>query len=275
MKDYYTLDGYKYCFTVPSGMLIARNNKCIFITGNSDVETIFQPLINKYTPEEISKSIIVIDEIDKKARKSGPNTSLTRDVSGEGVMYALLKLIEGNYVDVPLTGMRKHPHGDKITIDTSNILFILSGAFGGLSQIISDRLGKNEVGFRDEIKISKSIKEVELLKHVEQDDLIQFGLIPELVGRMPIISVLDELNVNDLVKILTEPKDNLISQYKTLLAQDNININFTEETINSIAQTAHNKKIGARGLKSVIEKIMVDFMFEVDRKNGGEYNIKI
>jgi len=241
----------------------------------SDVETIFQPLINKYSVEEISKSIIVLDEIDKKARKSGPNMSLTRDVSAESVQYSILKMIEGCQVDVPLTGMRKHPHGDKITIDTSNILFIFSGAFVGLSDIIAKRLGKNEVGFGDKIKISKSVKETELLKQIEQDDLIQFGLIPELVGRIPIISTLDELKIDDLCRILTEPKDNLIIQYKTLLNVDNIKIHFSQSTIEKIAKTAYDKKIGARGLKSVIENIMIDFMFDVDRKNSGEYNIEI
>jgi len=150
----------------------------------------------------------------------------------------------------------------------------LGGAFGGLTQIISDRLGNNEVGFGNEIKISKSARDIELLKCVEQDDLIHYGLIPELVGRMPILSVLDELLVDDLVRILTEPKDNLVSQYKTLLTQDNITINFSDETIRRIAQTAYDKKIGARGLKSVIEKIMLDFMFNVDRNNSGEYNIE-
>jgi len=235
----------------------------------SDCETIFQPLIGKYSPEDISKSIICTDEIDKKARKSGPNTSLTQDVSGEAVMYSLLKMIEGSHVDVPMTGMRKHPHGDKITIDTTNILFIFCGAFNGLEEIIARRLNKNKIGF-DNVK---GQDDKNLLRLVEHEDLIQFGLIPELVGRIPIIGVLDELNIDDLCRILKEPKDNLVDQYKTLLGADKINISFPDETIRKIAETAHNKRIGARGLKSVIEKLMMNFMYNVDRNEPKDYDI--
>ena len=240
-----------------------------------NIESIFQPLLQNYNVEEIEKSVIFIDEIDKKARKTAGNPSITRDVSGEDVQFALLKLIEGKVVNVQPIGTRKHPHQQCSQIDTTNILFILGGAFVGLSNIVSQRLGKNEVGFSEKTRLSRSMRETELLKQTEQDDLIQFGLIPELVGRMPIITVLDELQIEDLSRILTEPKDNLIDQYTTLLKQDNVNISFPEETIKKIAQIAYDKRIGARGLKSVIEKIMLDFMFEVDRNNNGDYTIEI
>lgn len=242
-----------------------------------DVESILQPLLQKcdFDVDMASRGIVYVDEIDKKSRKTASNPSVTRDVSGEGVQYGLLKLIEGTMANVHAIGTRKHPQSNCTQIDTSNILFILGGAFCGLSKIISDRLGRNEVGFGNKQKISKTMMETELLKQIEPDDLIQFGLIPELVGRMPVLAVLDELQIDDLVRILTEPKDNLISQYKTLLYCDGINIKFPDDTIKKIAQTAFDKKIGARGLKSVIEKIMLDFMFEVNRKDGGEYTIEI
>jgi len=239
--EYVNFNDYVHCVEVPSGMIMIKQNGCIQISGNCD----------------------------KKARKSGPNTSLTQDVSGEAVMYSLLKMIEGSHVDVPMTGMRKHPHGDKITIDTTNILFIFCGAFNGLEEIIARRLNKTRIGF-DNVK---GQDDKNLLRLVEHEDLVQFGLIPELVGRIPIIGVLDELNIDDLCRILKEPKDNIIDQYKTLLGADKINISFPDETIRKIAETAHNKRIGARGLKSVIEKLMMSFMYNVDRNEPKDYDI--
>lgn len=241
-----------------------------------DIETVIQPLLQRcdFDVEKASKGIIFIDEIDKKRDNNiGSPSTTARGVSSTGVQYGLLKLIEGTVANVHPIGSRKHPHQQCIQVDTSNILFIFGGAFNGLSDIIANRLGKNKVGFNEKEKLSKSERDSNLLKHMEQDDLIEFGLIPELVGRIPILAVLDELNINDLCRILTEPKGNLIDQYKTLLSQDNIKVNFPDKTVHSIAETAFNKKIGARGLKTVIENLMLDFMF--DRVNGGEFTVNI
>jgi len=243
-----------------------------------DIETVLQPLLQRcdFDVEKTAKGIIFIDEIDKKGDNNVGNPSTTtRGVSSTGVQYGLLKLIEGTTANVHPIGTRKHPHQQCIQVDTSNILFIFGGAFNGLPDIISNRIGKNEVGFSEKNKSSKSIRNSELLKYVEQDDLIKFGLIPELVGRIPILTVLDELNISDLCRILTEPKGNLIEQYKTLLSCDGITIDFPDKTINDIAKIAFEKKIGARGLKTVIENIMLDFMFDIDRNNGGEITIEI
>lgn len=234
-----------------------------------NIESIFQPLLNNYAVKDIEKSIICIDECDKKARKTGGNPSITRDVSGEDVQYSLLKLLEGKVVNVQPIGTRKHPHQQYTSINTENILFILCGAFNGLENIIARRLNKTRIGF-DNVKGQDNKN---LLRLVEHEDLIQFGLIPELVSRIPIIGVLDELNIDDLCQILKEPKDNIIDQYKTLLGADKININFPDETIRKIAETANNKRIGARGLKSVIEKLMMDFMYNVDRNEPKDYDI--
>lgn len=240
-----------------------------------NIESIFHPLIEKYEINEIEKSIVVIDEFCKKARKSGSNPNITRDIGTEDVQAGLLKMVEGKIINVQPIGTRKHPHQQNTKIDTTNILFIFCGAFVGLSDIISQRLGKNEIGFSDKIKIDKSIRESELLKQVESDDLIQYGLIPEIVGRIPIISTLDNLRLDDLIQIMKKSKDNIIDEYKELLKVDNIEINFSDETLRKIAEMAYNKNVGARGIKSIIEKLMIDFMFNVDRNKPGRYDIEI
>jgi ATP-dependent Clp protease ATP-binding subunit ClpX len=230
-----------------------------------NIESMIQMLLLAcdFDVERASRGIIFIDEIDKKAKKSSASTSITRDVSGEGVQFGLLKMIEGSVMNIQPTGARKHPHGDRLLIDTSNILFIFGGAFNGLSDIVSARLCKNNIGFNT--KMSKVERDIDLLNYLEQDDLIQYGLIPELVGRIPIVSVLNKLSVDELARILTDPVDSIIKQYQRLLEIDNINLNFTDNAIRRIAEIADRKGIGARGLKSVIESLMVDFQFEVER----------
>lgn len=239
-----------------------------------NIESMIQMLLLScdFDVERASRGIIYIDEIDKKAKKTSASTSITRDVSGEGVQFGLLKMIEGSVMNVQPTGARKHPHGDRLLIDTSNILFIFGGAFNGLSDIISNRLCKNNIGFTS--KMSKAERDIDLLNHLEQDDLIQYGLIPELVGRIPVVSVLNKLSVDELAHILTDPVDSIIEQYKRLLEVDHINLNFTNNAIRRIAEIADRKGIGARGLKSVIESLMVDFQFEVERDDTEkEYEI--
>lgn len=241
-----------------------------------DVESILQYLLQMcgFDIEKASRGIIYIDEIDKKSKPSHDNPSITRDVSGEGVQRCLLKLIEGTTARVRQAGTRRHPQSDFVELDTTNILFILGGAFVGLHQIVADRLGKNLIGFGEKAKLD-NYSESELTKLTEQDDLIRFGMIPELVGRMPILAILDELQIDDLSRILTEPENNLIDQYKKILACDNISVKFPDETIMKIAKMAYDKKIGARGLKSIIENIMLEFMFGVDRGEQREYIIDI
>ncbi len=237
-----------------------------------NIDSVFQQLLQKYEVKDIEKAIIFIDECDKKAKKAVGGYNITRDVGGEDVQFGLLKMIEGSTINVQPTGARKHPHGDRISIDTSNILFIFGGAFNGLSEIISNRLSKNNIGFNS--KMSKADRNIYLLSHLEQNDLIQYGLIPELVGRIPIISVLNKLSIDELSQILTDPVDSIIKQYQILLKEDNINLTFTNNAIRKIAEIADRKDIGARGLKSVIESIMTDFQFEVDR-DGVEKNYEI